>query len=377
MYVGHCMIDFKGHFIKLAKKLDTKDHDNQNDDLWRRKPNLSSLLLFFFFGSDWFYVGSLVFPSFFLFDLLFNILIVHHSHLPSENFMECSLKSIVQWLTNTITIELLPVPCLHELTPKPRERKNPWALWLGTVFQLHTNLAMTPFQPNPKHSLCIVFHLQVLLQCILPEETPIRLKQGRILLVRILLLLLGCKSFFLCSLFFGVCVCVCVSLSLSLSRFLWWSVFISSSSFQFSSCGLCFFCSESARILRGFAFVLRSHKRICFFGVGVLCAFVDLRFGPWRICSLFLLWWRRSCCCSKNKNDAHYYCNLFWGSRRPRPRCIRSAKATSKGTVFCFFFFFFISSSGSAVEQIVLFFVVDKGARKLKMQQQLLFFYYS
>jgi hypothetical protein len=25
MYVGHCMIDFKGHFIKLAKKLDTKD----------------------------------------------------------------------------------------------------------------------------------------------------------------------------------------------------------------------------------------------------------------------------------------------------------------------------------------------------------------
>lgn len=132
-----------------------------------------------FFGSDWFYVGSLVFPSFFLFDLLFNILIVHHSHLPSENFMECSLKSIVQWLTNTITIELFPVPCLHELTPKPREGENPSALWLGTVFQLHTNLAMTPFQPNPKPFLCIVFHHQVLLQCILPEETPIRGQQGR------------------------------------------------------------------------------------------------------------------------------------------------------------------------------------------------------
>ncbi len=151
MYVGHCMIDFKGHFIKLKKTWHTRwqDHDNQNDDLWRRKPNLSSLLLFFsFLGSDWFYVGSLVVPSFFLFDLLFNILIVHHCHLAFENFMECSPKSIVQWLTNTITIELLPVPCLHELTPKPRERKNPWALCLGTFFQLHINLAMTPFQPK-------------------------------------------------------------------------------------------------------------------------------------------------------------------------------------------------------------------------------------
>ncbi len=204
------------------------------------------------------------------------------------------------------------------------------------------------------------------------NSNPASTRKEGFLLVRILLLLLGCTSFFLCSLFFGVCVCVCVCLS----RFWWWSVFISSSSFQFS-CGLYFFCSESARILRGFAFVLRSHKRICFFGVGVLCAFVYLRFGPSRIRSQFLLWWRRSCCCSKNKNDAHYYCNLIWGSCRPRPRCIRSAKAASKGTIFCFFFFF-ISSSGSAVEQLVFFFVVDKGARKLKRQQQhLLLFYYS